>query len=400
MCRTAHNKSNKEAFVKCVSEIHNNFYDYSNVVYVNNLTKVEIGCPIHGTFLQTPKSHKTGAGCSKCGRESQIKAASKGKEKFVEDGRNIYGDKNTYHKVEYVNTNTEVIVTCSIHGDFDIKPAYYLSGTDCPKCGKTRSSDKDMFIEEAVKVYGDKDDYTDTEVISSKHKVKIRCKTHDIVFEKNIQSYLLGCGCPACSAENYSKVRTKTTEKFVEEAKEVHGDNCDYTDTIYKSAKDKVKIKCNIHNEYFETLPATHIKGGSCRKCLSERISAKHTGKEGTGGYTRSGYVKQANGREAKVYLIRCFEDGEEFYKIGKTFLSMDDRFTKGNMPYEFKEEAFHRGEVGYIYDLENILHRKYKEYKYRPSKWFAGYTECFDMTLPMDEVFKDGREDTSLNRE
>lgn len=42
---------------------------------------------------------------------------------------------------------------------------------------------------------------------------------------------------------------------------------------------------------------------------------------------------------------------------------------------YLFKDIHFHFGEAGYIYDLENDLHRKYKSYKYKPLNWFAGHT-------------------------
>ena len=125
----------------------------------------------------------------------------------------------------------------------------------------------------------------------------------------------------------------------------------------------------------------------ACKKCLSENLSKANSGKEGLCGYTRSGYIKQANGRKACVYLIRCFDKNEEFYKIGKTFLDINKRFTKSNLCYDFESISSHFGEAGYIYDLENELHRTYKEYKYRPINWFAGYTECYKVSLPIEEI-------------
>jgi hypothetical protein len=41
-------------------------YDYSNVEYVNNHTKVNIICKYHSTFLQTPNHHLYGGRCPKC----------------------------------------------------------------------------------------------------------------------------------------------------------------------------------------------------------------------------------------------------------------------------------------------------------------------------------------------
>ena len=60
------NKYYKETFIKKAKIIHNNKYDYSKVEYINNKTKVCIVCPQHGEFKQTPNSHLQGHGCPKC----------------------------------------------------------------------------------------------------------------------------------------------------------------------------------------------------------------------------------------------------------------------------------------------------------------------------------------------
>lgn len=53
-------------FIKKCNEIHNNKYNYSNVNYINQLTKVCIICPKHGKFNQRPIEHFRGCGCKKC----------------------------------------------------------------------------------------------------------------------------------------------------------------------------------------------------------------------------------------------------------------------------------------------------------------------------------------------
>lgn len=55
-------------FIAKVKAIHNDFYTYTKVVYLNNKTKVKITCPIHGDFEQTPKSHIRGRGCPCCAK--------------------------------------------------------------------------------------------------------------------------------------------------------------------------------------------------------------------------------------------------------------------------------------------------------------------------------------------
>ena len=56
----------QQEFIEKAQKIHGNTYDYSKVNYFNNHTKVEIVCPIHGSFWQTPGHHKSGEGCPKC----------------------------------------------------------------------------------------------------------------------------------------------------------------------------------------------------------------------------------------------------------------------------------------------------------------------------------------------
>lgn len=46
-----------EVFINKAKEVHNNTYDYSQVDYINNKTKVKIICNLHGEFLQSPASH-------------------------------------------------------------------------------------------------------------------------------------------------------------------------------------------------------------------------------------------------------------------------------------------------------------------------------------------------------
>jgi len=56
----------KKEFVTQANEVHGNLYDYSNVKYKNNLSKVTIICVKHGSFSQTPKDHLAGCGCPLC----------------------------------------------------------------------------------------------------------------------------------------------------------------------------------------------------------------------------------------------------------------------------------------------------------------------------------------------
>ena len=55
-----------ESFKKEAEKIHNGYYSYDDSVYVDSHTDLEITCPIHGNFPQTPNAHLRGQGCPKC----------------------------------------------------------------------------------------------------------------------------------------------------------------------------------------------------------------------------------------------------------------------------------------------------------------------------------------------
>lgn len=59
-------KLTNQQVVQQFVQVHKNSYDYSEVDYVNDATKVKIICREHGVFLQTPRHHKDGHGCPSC----------------------------------------------------------------------------------------------------------------------------------------------------------------------------------------------------------------------------------------------------------------------------------------------------------------------------------------------
>ncbi len=56
----------KEEIISLFNEIHRYKYNYSNVVYKNNKTNIEITCKEHGSFWHSPKRHMNGYGCHDC----------------------------------------------------------------------------------------------------------------------------------------------------------------------------------------------------------------------------------------------------------------------------------------------------------------------------------------------
>lgn len=56
-----------EQFIAAAVRRHGDLYDYTNVVYTTSVSKVPISCSEHGIFYQTPSSHiSQGSGCPDC----------------------------------------------------------------------------------------------------------------------------------------------------------------------------------------------------------------------------------------------------------------------------------------------------------------------------------------------
>ena len=140
-CNIDRQKLTTEDFIKKSREAHGDKFDYSKVKYINYDTKVEITCPIHGSFLQTPNNHFL-YGCSRCGKDKLADYFSMTKENFIAKAKAIHGDKYTYENVNYINNTIKVLITCPIHGDFLQTPNGHLRGQGCRACSVERGIKK------------------------------------------------------------------------------------------------------------------------------------------------------------------------------------------------------------------------------------------------------------------
>jgi len=78
----------------------------SLVVYTNNKTKVEIVCPSHKSFQQTPHNHLAGHGCPLCALKEKSLSQSKILSDVIDQFNIIHNFKYEYDKVNYINNKT------------------------------------------------------------------------------------------------------------------------------------------------------------------------------------------------------------------------------------------------------------------------------------------------------
>lgn len=203
-------KLTTKEFIERAKNVHGDKYDYSKVNYINCEEKVCIICPIHGEFWQIAKTHLKGGGCYLCGIEKVASKKRLGIKTFIEKAKIVHGDKYDYSKTEYLNSQTPIIITCPIHGEFTMRPNDHLQGQGCPKCKllnlrKKFSMPKEQFIQKAKEVHGDKYNYSKVEYINNHTKVCIICPKHG-EFWQTPDKHIQGRNCPKC---NSSKLEEK-----------------------------------------------------------------------------------------------------------------------------------------------------------------------------------------------
>lgn len=289
---------------------------------------------------------------------------------IIDDFRKAHGNLYDYSKVLYTTRITPVIIICKIHGEFLQKPSIHKKGKGCKLCGYKRvseklSSSKEYFITRANIVHNYKYDYTKTVYIKDNENIEVSCKIHG-VFKIKANTHLNGVGCKKCGNLKIADSKTYSLEDFKNICNKKHNNFYNYKNTIYRGNLNKVIIGCPIHGD-FEQVAAYHLHGNGCQKCAIENK-----------GYSKNDFIKMAKGRETILYLLKCFNEEEEFYKIGITSLSVSKRYNKKtSMPYNYKIVDTISGDAGYIWDLEKENLKGFKDFKYLPKKVFKGFSEC-----------------------
>lgn len=304
---------------------------------------------------------------------------------FIEKSKLIHGDKYDYSLVYYKRNDINVKIICRQHGVFEQSPNSHMNKRGCPKCGiearamKSRLS-PDEFIKRSSERHSNKYNYDLVIYKGNYHKVDIICPKHG-VFQQIPYDHSSGKGCNKCANEVRKIKKTKSQDEILKRFRETHGDRYCYVKVKYTSSRDKVTITCLIHGD-FEQEAYAHYAGQGCPKCGRKRI--KDSAKENPSGWSVSNWNKSAKKSKwfdsFKVYIIRCWNDEEEFYKIGRTFLTTKRRFRNvAAMPYNYsiiKEFVFDDHILAFNKEIE--LKALHKKFKYKPKIRFNGMNECF----------------------
>ena len=161
----------------------------------------------------------------------------------------------------------------------------------------------------------------------------------------------------------------KTQKEYIEQFIKVHGTRYDYSKVKYNGCFAKITIVCEEHGE-FAQLPSNHVSGRGCPTCGKKKL---------IGGYNiihleRNPEIKRS---PAVFYIVRLFNDTEDFIKCGITIQTVVSRIS-GQTPYQYEILHQHNTTLIEAYEMEQQFIKKNNEFSYRPNNKFNGWTECF----------------------
>lgn len=298
------------------------------------------------------------------------------RQEFIERSIVTHGYTYDYSRVDYINSRTKVLIVCPEYGEFWQEPRSHMKGSGHPegkasKISKSKAQTEEEFVLKAKALYKEEYDYTSIHYKGNRVKVTILCNKCNTSFEQTPNSHLSGKGCPTCSLTKGGMKHRNSKQSVIDSFKTVHGDNYDYSKVDYITTNTHVSLKCNRCSLEFRQTPHNHIAGNGCPKCSNEHKGWTHTKWENRGDAS-------VHFDSFKLYIIRCYNETEEFYKIGKTFNSVNVRFSGGKLPYNYDVTHIRTGTAKHISILEYRVHRLLRSRRYTPILSFKGDTECF----------------------
>jgi hypothetical protein len=332
-----------ELFLARAHEIHGDRFDYSNVrpEHVQGVkSKVPLNCRICDyDWSPTIYGHiHSQYGCPNCaGKVKWVYQV------FLDRAKEIHGDKFDYSQITLDQVHggkSHVPISCrTCRYAWTPTVDGHINGKyGCPNCHGCRPWQYDEFLIVARDIHGDKFDYsnvTPDHIRGRRSRLPINCRTCQYNWNPTLNTHIHGKkGCPNCYGNS-----PWTLPKFLDSAKQIHGDLYDYskvTDGHVKNAKSHVPIFClHCRNEWSPSI-LSHIDLSSgcprCRKSKGElaceralqKLQLDHKPQFVIGELPNRRYDNsfQVNG---KLYLIEF--DGRQHFKFISYFHDSMDVF-------------------------------------------------------------------------
>jgi hypothetical protein len=265
---------NKEYFINKLKSIRPSVFltnDYSLLPETFlAFTKIPIICKFHGIFYQQTSCHLNGNGCQECGKQKCADNRATSTEEFILKSKQMFNDKFSYDRTFYTRQDSDLTITCSVHGDISISPRHHFRLPEgCLECNFEipRNIRKEKYIKKAKEIHNDKYDYSKVVYKNADSPVEIICPTHGSFWQGLYSHTAKKCNCPKCMDDKNGF----SQEEFIRKSKLKHNDKYDYSKVVYETNVDMVTITCLTHGDFVQRA-ASHLKGYGCRKCHVDSV--------------------------------------------------------------------------------------------------------------------------------
>lgn len=281
-------------------------------------------------------------------------------EDIITQCRKVHNDFYTYSDFVFTRVVDKSIVTCPLHGNFEIQVNSHQNGSGCQTCYNERRHlvkvlTQEEFEEKVRKKHGTRYNLSKAVYVDQYAKVVIGCQEHGD-FEIQPSNLMQGRGCQKCGRYTGREYTRLTLDEWKQRCSDVHDNYYSYhACTEYKNQKTRMLIHCPLHG-YFDQAAVGHIEGKGCTGC------------------SLHGYDSHS---PSYLYILT----NKDFTKIGitnrKTSIRCKTINYKSDKDFQvFHDFYFEKGSDAF--DMEQSLLKELRPKYEQPKEKFDGSTECF----------------------
>jgi len=280
-------------------------------------------------------------------------------EKMEDDYIYFYDSNNFYHKMIFTNIYKNA------------KPSI-----------KSAINKTNYIIDRFIRIHKGRYSYDKFEYKRNNIKSNVLCKIHGY-YSISPNNHYRGKGCPKCAGRGLNKIikspQKPLLERFLENARIIHGDKYNYDSFLVKTAKEKGIITCKIHGNFYMNIN-NHISGKQgCRKCKGNKshyFTIENAEK----------YKHEWSQIKSSLYLLRLSDNNNnQWLKVGITKRNINDRIYEIPLNCETLNE--YKIDLYNAVVIEQTVMKHFRKRKKIPKVNFGGKYECFTMRIKNEMI-------------
>ena len=261
-------------------------------------------------------------------------------ESFIVEAKEVYGNRYDYSKVDYKNRDHRVVVTCPVHGDFQVYAREHLDGKGCPKCEKG-----EKFIAKLKEKFGDKFGLEEFVYENSTSPVTLICPTHGAFSRLPNQILNYRFGCPECGNEVQRQQQEESHKAAVAKKEEIRKAKEEQAAQSLKGWEEERAAQRNKREKAMKAfLAGKKAQGFFSPFQVYQQNVDEHIDDIRYNAKWREPYRAPYRLSDDEARKLSCYKDGDLFYKY------------PNEAPTSFVRQAFDRDYSMYGRGLEETL--------------------------------------------